>query len=135
MAKVKFKNQWNKTFVPTKAKKSILPRVTTPNLAMSIRTILNKHGLGGVFPQGKEPIYEGNVIVPRIETMDLADVKILQEQIEERIALQRKAELDAKDAAKRKADKEAYDKHVEEAAKKLAEKKRFKDRDPEGTGE
>lgn len=108
---------------------------TRPNMALSLRQIMNKHGVGGIFANGKEPLYYGDVEMPTLEKMDLADVRILQEQIEEKIALARAKQLEAKD----KKDRSDREKQVEELAEKKAQellsRKRFTDPKDKGDPE
>lgn len=101
---------------------------TVPDMSLTIRQILNKHGVGGIFSNGKTPIYLGDVELPNIEMMELADIKVLEEQVMERIAIRRKEELEAKEAEIKRRKEAEVDRLAQQKMEEYLTRKRFVDK-------
>jgi len=69
---MKFQSILNYDYTKHKGENNISPSLTVPDATMNIREIVKRYAQG-IPMNGKEPIFEGEELLPDIKYMDLAD--------------------------------------------------------------
>lgn len=103
----KFQTHFNRKEHPTQEETNTLESMTIPDQSMTIEEIYRRFAQGRPVNIERQPVYDGDVLLPNWQRLDLAEREQLQKDIAGRIDLLRKdyktlkTQYDAKIAAKK----------------------------------